>query len=75
MLGREVTDDGGGFTDYICAVDDDRHLPGEIELQEFRRVGSLETASEVFTNERNADLVADLEHLAHVERIGATEDS
>jgi hypothetical protein len=75
VLGREVTDDGVAFTHYMCAVDDDGCLPGDVELQEFRCAGSFETASEVFTNERNADPVGDPEHLAHVERIGATGDS
>jgi hypothetical protein len=56
------------------AVDNDRYLPRGIEFQEFRCIGSHETTSKIFTNERNPDLLAQPQHFTHVERIGASED-
>lgn len=74
MLGREISDDGVGFTHCSIADDHHGHLSGRVQPEKLRRVGAHEAAPEIFARVGNADLVAYPQHFAHVERVGAPQD-
>jgi hypothetical protein len=74
-LRRQITDNGIGFPHHGVTIDDDRHLSRRVKCQEFRAGTSLEAPSIVQALIIDANLIARLEYLAHIEGIVAAKNA
>src|SRR5262249_5675538 len=74
LAGGEVAQDAVRFAQDVSCIDYHRHFAGRVELQKVRCIGGAIASAIVLTFKRNAELFAQPQDFAYVERICAPQN-